>query len=94
MQNKFLYNLMLMNKTLSLCLKIVSAASFVVCGMWTWKQRDFEPIAATLGSLAAFIALFMVDAGSTPKPPILTQKGGRKSNNYQSGRNMDIHPKS
>jgi hypothetical protein len=83
-----------MNKTLSLCLKLTSAASLIVCAVWAWKQPDFEPIAATLGSLTALIALFSVEPSTKPKPPTMRQRGGKDSTNYQSGGDMNINPKS
>jgi hypothetical protein len=81
-----------MNKTLSLWLKVLTALGFLVCLAWAIQHPDFEPIAATLGTLTGFIALFIAEPRK-PKPPTMRQRGGKDSTNYQAGSNMTINPK-
>ena len=79
-----------MNKVLSFWLKVLTGAGFLVCLVWAVKQPDFEPIAAALGTLAGFVALFIIDP-KKPKPPTMRQRGGNNSTNYQAGGNMSVN---
>lgn len=80
-----------MNKTLTFWLKLLTGASFFVFLVWAIRKPDYEPIGGALGSLAVFLALFVVER-KKPKPPTMRQRGGDDSTNYQSGGDMTIHP--
>ncbi|MDO7888180.1 hypothetical protein [Hymenobacter cheonanensis] len=83
-----------MNKFLTLCLKILAAAGFLVCVGWAWQHPDYEPIAAALGCLGGFLTLFVVERKSKPRLPAIRQRGGDNSTNYQAGGDMTINSKS
>jgi glucose dehydrogenase len=79
-----------MNKALSLCLKLLTAALMVGGIAWAIWEPGFEPALAALSGLVGFISLFIVER-SKAKPPTMRQHGGKGSTNYQAGGDMTIN---
>lgn len=63
--------------------------AFVASLIWLITKPDWEPLVSTLLLLAALIGQFI--SRNKNKEIKMTQKGGKKSKNYQAGGDININ---
>ena len=63
--------------------------AFVASLIWLITKPDWEPLVSTLLLLAALIGQFI--SRNMKKETKMTQKGGKKSKNYQAGGEININ---
>jgi hypothetical protein len=80
-----------MNNNITTTLKILSCLAFVLSCLWFYNNRDYEPAIGIVTSIAAFIALLVVEKKAfNKKESIQTQTSGNNSTNYQAGGSINI----
>ena len=67
---------------------ILNIAGLLGALIWLFISPDWEPLVTVIGLIAALIAL-LYGGGDSGKFK-MTQKGGKKSTNYQSAKNINI----
>jgi hypothetical protein len=68
-------------------LLLLTAAAFLGSCIWAYNVRDYEPYLAVVTSAAGFIGLWI--SGDADKLS-MSQRGGRKSTNYQAAGDMYV----
>jgi hypothetical protein len=67
---------------------LLNLAAFIAVLIWLIIRPDWEPLAATLGTLATLIALLLKQRKTTKN--IMKQTGGKNSKNIQAGGDITI----
>jgi hypothetical protein len=67
----------------------LNIASLLGTLVWLMIEHSWEPLVTSIGLIGSLIALIF--SNTSNKPGIeMSQKGGKKSNNYQSGGDINI----
>lgn len=71
---------------------ILNIAGLLGALIWLFKAPDWEPLVTSIGLIGSLIAL-LYSSNSVTKKIIMTQRGGKKSTNYQTKGNITINKK-
>jgi uncharacterized membrane protein len=91
---------LMLTPALSLCiiekmkksLITLNIASLIGALLWLMSEKSWEPLIASMGLIGSLIALIYSNNQSGGKIK-MKQKGGKKSKNYQSARDINIGSK-
>ncbi len=73
---------------MKITLILINFICLIIAVTWLILEKSWEPLLTTLGLLATLISLVY----SKPESKVyMKQKGGKRSKNYQSARDINIH---
>lgn len=70
---------------------ILNSIGFIVSLVWLVSAKSMESLYTSIAAMCALIALITIKSNNKEGKVNLTQKGGKGSTNYQSGRDININ---
>lgn len=78
-----------MRNELKLTLIILNIAGLIIMLIWLKENPGWEPISVILGQIGLLI--IQIKNVNNDNKVKMNQKGGKNSNNYQSGRDINLN---